>query len=121
MKLRGGDWGILLLSLLVISLFGVHVYSGDFSTLVVTIESEGEKWVYPIDEERTIAIEGPLGETVVEIKDHLVRIKESPCPDHICVFRGWMQNSGEFAACLPNRVIVSVEGHEHEDVDDFHL
>lgn len=111
----------MLLSLLVISLFAAHVYSQDFSSLVVTIESEGKRWVYPIGENRTVSFEGPLGETIVEIEDEMVHIQESPCPDHICVFRGWMEHSGEFAACLPNRVIVTIEGHEHEDVDDFHL
>jgi hypothetical protein len=121
MKLKGGDWGILVLTLLVISLFAAQVYSEEFSTLVVSIESDGEKWVYPIDQGRTVSFDGPLGETVVEIEDDMVRIKDSPCPDHICVFRGWMKHSGEFAACLPNRVIVSVEGHTHEDIDDLDL
>ena len=121
MEQKTGDYVVLALSVLVIAGFALQVYSQDFDTPVVSIESDGTKWVYPIDEDREIAIEGPLGETVVEIKDNLVRIRESPCSNKICVSRGWMNNPGQWAACLPNMVMVSIEGKARGDVDAFNL
>lgn len=87
----------------------------------MSIESRGTEWVYPIDEDRSVTVPGPHGDTVVEVKDGMVRFKESPCPDHVCMLRGWMKNAGEWEACLPNEVMVSIEGGNDDGIDAFNL
>lgn len=59
--------------------------------------------------ERTIAVRGPLGVTRVEVRGNSARVVSSPCPDQICVRMGWLSRVGEYAACIPNRAIVTVE------------
>ena len=61
------------------------------------------------DVERTIAVQGPLGVTRIEIRGSSARVVSSPCPDKICVRMGWLSRVGEYAACLPNRVVMTVE------------
>ena len=61
------------------------------------------------DVERTIAVQGPLGVTRIEIRGGSARVISSPCPDKICVRMGWLSRVGEYAACLPNRVVMTVE------------
>ena len=61
------------------------------------------------DVERTIAVQGPLGVTRIEICGNSARVVSSPCPDKICVRMGWLSRVGEYAACIPNRVVVTVE------------
>jgi hypothetical protein len=39
-----------------------------------------------------------------------VRIIESTCPDKICVRTGWISRPGQSIVCLPNRVVVRIEG-----------
>jgi hypothetical protein len=112
MRLARGDWCILFLCVFAVTVVSIYVYSHDFSPSMVTIESDGKSWVYPIETPRVVEVEGPLGTTVVEIADGMVRFKSSPCPDHVCMLRGWMKNPGEFAACLPNRVMATVGDYD---------
>jgi hypothetical protein len=60
-------------------------------------------------------VEGPIGHTHVVIEGNRVRVTESPCRDKICIAAGWIEHTGEWTACLPNRVFVRVEGGERDD------
>lgn len=46
------------------------------------------------------------------IKDGYASITEASCPDKVCVRTGKIHKTGELIVCLPNRVVVSVEGEE---------
>jgi len=37
-----------------------------------------------------------------------VRVKESSCPNKICVKTGWIKRSGEIIVCAPNEVTVRI-------------
>ncbi|MDR1177021.1 MAG: NusG domain II-containing protein [Treponema sp.] len=112
---------------LVILLFGIgiSVYSfislspaGEASGMVVT--GEQGTWVYPAKtggEALRVSVQGPLGDTVLEINDGQARIISSPCLNQTCVAAGAIHRRGAFIACLPNRVMVSVEGGEDENLD----
>ena len=70
----------------------------------VEITSDSGVFVYPIDVDRAIVVDGPLGTTTVEIRDHKVRVAEDPGPRQICVRQGWIERSGAWLACLPSRM-----------------
>jgi hypothetical protein len=70
----------------------------------------GQTWVYPLDAAETLSIPGPLGDTVVEIREGRVRFVSSPCLNQTCVASGHISAQGQWAACLPNKVFVSIEG-----------
>lgn len=36
-------------------------------------------------------------------------IKESSCPDRICVKTGWLDSPGEMLVCMDNRVLIKIE------------
>ena len=67
-----------------------------------------------LDTNVTKTVTGPLGKTVIVVKDGTVRITDSPCPHHYCVRMGTLRNSGEIAVCVPNRVVVTVRGGSGE-------
>lgn len=75
----------------------------------VRISAEGGESVYPLDQDRTVRVAGPLGESVIEIKDSHVRFASSPCPNGLCK-RGAVGASGGVLVCLPNLVSVRVQG-----------
>ncbi len=106
------DWGlfVVLLSLSLSGMFFTKTLypSGNW----VLIEVEG-KLLYRLSifEEKTISIKGPMGYTTVEIKDGRVRVKDSPCPEKICVRQGWIQKG--VIICLPNRVVIRVGGEDN--------
>ena len=58
-----------------------------------------------------IKVHGPLGETIVEINDGTVRVLSSPCPMKICMKMGTRSHAGEIIVCVPNQVIIIIEGH----------
>lgn len=44
-------------------------------------------------------------------------IEEASCPDHICVKSGRVSLEGQTVVCLPNRVVISIEGGQSSGLD----
>ena len=45
------------------------------------------------------------------------RIEEADCPDKLCVRHPRIHFTGEVITCLPNKLTVTIEGGESNDVD----
>jgi hypothetical protein len=118
-KVKNLDYASVILSVLVISVFAVFVYSNGNTDPIVKIESGGKVWIYPLDENRELRIKGPLGFTIIQIMDNNAYIVDSPCPDKLCILAGKLDKTGQWAACLPNRVFLAIEGTEDEEIDDL--
>lgn len=84
----------------------------------VIISNGQDEWVYPLDQDRSVEIPGPLGVTVVHIHDHSVCIEKSPCPNQTCVAAGSVAEPNQWIACLPNQVFVRIEGGTDNGVVD---
>lgn len=63
---------------------------------------------------RTVRMGGE-GRCVVQIKGLKVRVKESDCPDKICVKTGWIDKPGQSIICLPHRIYLEIKGGEDLD------
>jgi len=70
------------------------------------------KTVYtlPLNEDRSVAVRGTLGENLIEIKNGKARMKDAPCPNKLCIHQGWIERGA--IVCLPNKVVVTVGGKE---------
>lgn len=81
-------------------------------SLVKIYTDDKTSYILPLDKDRVVSVEGPLGVSVVEIKKGKVHMKESPCPRKICVHQGWTDRGA--ITCLPNSVMIAVyeDGHE---------
>ncbi len=66
--------------------------------------------ILPLAGDRELEIGGPLGTTRIEIHDGRIRFVASPCRGKQCLHAGWLHEAGEFAACLPNRISLTVLG-----------
>ncbi|GHV84920.1 hypothetical protein AGMMS50230_05280 [Spirochaetia bacterium] len=85
------------------------VYGKNTSSLKLVIQGKSGNWVYPMEAAVLVDIAGPLGNTTVELKDRQVRVVASPCTNQTCISSGGIHNRGQWLACLPNGVFVSVE------------
>jgi hypothetical protein len=103
------DTGIILLALGAVLFSAAVVYAPGGGPPLVVVESDGRRWEFPLDATETIAVDGPLGDTVVELRGKLVRVVASPCTGQNCVAAGAIRGHGQWIACLPNRVMVSVQ------------
>jgi len=104
------DYIAILVSLVITLSLGVYVYAGSDGPLHVQIQTEEETYVYTLEEDRRVAVEGPIGTTYVEIHDGHAAIVESPCPNKLCIQAGRLYNHGDGSACMPNRIFVRIEG-----------
>ncbi|MBR2100172.1 MAG: NusG domain II-containing protein [Eubacterium sp.] len=69
----------------------------------------------PLDEDTiyNVEIDSTITNTV-EIKNKKVSVISADCPDKICVNHRAISKSGESIICLPNKVVVSIEGEKTE-------
>jgi hypothetical protein len=44
------------------------------------------------------------------VHDGRIRFVASPCTGKQCIHSGWLDNDGEFAACLPNLISITITG-----------
>jgi len=96
---------------------GVFIYGNRGDTVRLEIESPGGHWVYSLDQDRTVSVPGPLGDTVVEIRDGHAHVLSSPCANQTCVAAPDISHKGEWNACLPNEVMIRISGEASDDDD----
>ena len=72
---------------------------------------------YSLSKDRITHVEGPLGMTEIEIRDGKARILRSPCKLKVCIKSGYIQYADRISVCLPNRVVVRVEGNAERGLD----
>ena len=115
---------ILIAVLLVVALLtagGMRIWqmnnTKDSANVVVTIDGE-VYGTYPLSEDRTERIELPDGSyNILVISDGYADVTEASCPDQICVKHNHIRYSKESIVCLPNKVVVTVEGGEENEID----
>jgi hypothetical protein len=66
----------------------------------------------PLNHDTEISVPGPLGTSIIAIRNRQARIASDPSPRQYCVRQGWLKNAGEIAICLPNEVSVELTGGE---------
>ena len=115
-SLRPGDWAVLLTAVLIVLSLALLSTRGS-AAAQVRIDGPDESWVYPLDADIEVEVPGPLGQTHVHIHDGIVYVSESPCRQKICIATGEISAAGSFIACLPNRVLVRVEGKKEGEID----
>ena len=119
--LKPFDVGIAIPLLGIVAASFVAAYSGvggGGASAAVFLKGEGGEWVFPVDAVETLTVAGPLGDTVVEIDGEGARVIASPCLNQTCVAAGAVRLPGQWAACLPNRVMLYIgEGNNNDDVD----
>jgi hypothetical protein len=112
------DYSIVFLMLCVVTASFLLTWPGAGGGNTVYLKGENGEWVFPADAVETLHVSGPLGDTIIELNGSAVRITASPCLNQTCVASGAVHSPGQWAACLPNRVMLYVsEGKTEDNVD----
>jgi hypothetical protein len=111
---------IIFIFLIVISITGIFIFREFFPSGSLVNISARNRTVYklPLDEDRLVSVRGSLGNSIVEIKDGKVHMKDSPCPRKLCVKQGWTDRGS--ITCLPNGVVVTVSGDQPAPPDSLY-
>ena len=108
--LKIGDWLTLLLGGVCVVLLTLNLWGGGPADKAV-IRSGGKIFrEVPLSRDQQIEVPGPLGTSVIVIRQRKARIVSDPSPRQYCVRQGWLQQVGEIALCLPNQVSVELAG-----------
>jgi hypothetical protein len=110
MRLKPFDFAALALAAAVVGAVAVAYDTDDLSNLVVAVEGARNAWLFPVDTEETVVVPGPLGDTVVNIENGSAYVVSSPCANQLCVAQGKIHRPGNLVSCLPNRVVVTIQG-----------
>jgi len=118
MKLKPLDIPVITLATALTVIIGLKAYGRGTNSLSVVVKGPDRTWIFPIEAEERVSVTGSLGETVVEIRKGRAAIVSSPCNGQTCVAAGELNKNGQWAACLPNRVFILIEGAADSDAID---
>lgn len=83
------------------------------SELVKTVDlSRGKEEVFSIPQDRNVIFH--------VFPDGRIQFEASDCPDKVCVNAGKLGTAGQFAACLPNEIVMKIvpkNGSNEDDID----
>jgi hypothetical protein len=114
--MTGSDW-LVVMFLLGVSLAGIAwVATAPEGTQVVVTSGGQICFTAPLDQPYSVDLDGPLGKTRLVIDDQGARITNSPCPRKICISMGVARQTGDLLACVPNRILVSIDSPAGEEV-----
>ncbi len=114
--MTGSDW-LVVLFLLGVSLAGIAwVATAPEGTQVVVTSGGKICFTASLDQPYSVDLDGPLGKTRLVIDDQGARITNSPCPRKICIAMGVARHTGDLLACVPNRILVSIDSPAGEEV-----
>ncbi len=75
--------------------------------------------VVSIDEANFLyTVNGVNGDVVIEYKNNEVRVIEEISPKHICQIQGWSSSPLTPLTCLPNKVVIIIEGEYSDEIPD---
>ena len=83
------------------------IQNGAGARAVVTVDGQ-EIGSYPLQKSGTFPLNG--GTNILVVENGEAWVSEADCPDKVCMGMGRISRNGEFIACLPNRLLIVVEG-----------
>ncbi|WP_206434386.1 NusG domain II-containing protein [Iodobacter ciconiae] len=117
--MRPGDWPFVIMALAFVLYLGFWSWQQDSATRVRIYQAGKVFAELDLNAERTLQVAGPLGLTSVEIKSGRARISSDPSPRQYCVRMGWLDQAGQMAICLPNRISIELLGSRPYEIDSL--
>lgn len=85
--------------------------------VVVTLDNE-EIGRYPLEVDGVYELTGyEEGHNELHVKEGKAFISTATCPDKLCVKQKEISHTGEMIVCLPNHIIVTIEGDQGAELD----
>lgn len=117
-KARILDFFILLIFAAAVIFPAIKIFGGKSTKKNLIVQTRTEKYAYALDKELHLEFEGLIGKSRIAVSDGNAWFEDSPCDNKICVESGKLNGPNQWAACLPNGIIIYIEGEtEKEEVD----
>lgn len=79
-------------------------------TATITVDGQVFKTVELTKEEQIIEIQTDHGLNILKVHDYGIEMIEADCPDEVCLTFGFVDKNNQSIVCLPNKVLVELEG-----------
>jgi len=109
-RLKIFDYVAIVASLASVGGLAAYAYQDRGGGTQVQIESPYGQWIYPLNQDREVTIEGSQGSNTVVIHAGAARVVEASCRDKVCISMGAIATPGAWVACLPNRLLIRILG-----------
>lgn len=106
------DWVLLLALLASLPWLYLHFWSSEPGQQLVILTETGPPRILPLYPDQELHIPGTLGDSTIRIEQGRARFTASACSNKVCIQRGWIAETGETSACLPNRVSIQILGRD---------
>ena len=84
----------------------------------VTVTLDGETYgIYDLMLDKEIVVENGENTNVIVISGGQVYMDSASCKNQVCVEHAPISRAGECIVCLPNRLVVEIEGNEGGGID----
>jgi hypothetical protein len=95
----------------------VYLDKGEIIEITTQDKKYSERLTLSLKHPGKYYIHGKIGTTTVMIKDNRVCVISSPCPNKLCIKRGWVSRYGDIICCVPNKVVIKVKQKSNMAVD----
>ncbi len=108
-------WIILIAGLLFVSAAAsIFVFRSHISGGVVGVYHHGELirkiHLDTVTAPYTFTVGDEVAYNVVAVERGRICVSEASCPDHVCINTGWISDGAIPIVCLPNELVIKVEG-----------
>ncbi len=104
------DFCVIAVFITVIVFSFCRLKSAAAENLHLLVQTPSEQFIYPLEKDSDFFVQGENGITHIRIKEKAASILDSECPNKTCVTSGEIKKYGEWIACIPNRVVIRIEG-----------
>lgn len=118
---------IIIISVLIFSFIGIYIYKNgmESDSKIAVIKHNGKIIkkinLSTIDKPETFLIKSTNGNSnTIKVEKGNISILEATCPDQICVKAGSISKPGDTLVCLPNKLIIVIDGkasHKEDGID----
>ena len=119
LSFRRGDLAAIVAVLLCALALGLALWAraAGSDRVVARVYQEGKLvGELPLDREASLTLTGAYTNTIT-VRDGRVAVTYADCPGTDCVHSGWVSAAGRAVVCLPNRLVISLEGGATGDID----
>ena len=114
-KMRLLDYFILLIFLAVIGIAAMKAFTKKSGSRILMVQTQGERYAYSMEKNMRLEFSGPCGKSIIIIENEEAWFENSDCENRICVESGKISRPNQWAACLPNGIIIYIEGEEEKE------
>ena len=113
-------WLIVFAALILLSTVAMFFLKTTSGGTVAVVSQDGKELqridLSRVKEPYTIRIDGKDGGyNIVLVEPGRICVLEASCPDKVCINQGWISDSSKPIVCLPNKMMIVIEGSENSD------